>query len=243
MKDKDIKLLKESIKHYDRMIEFAEEYKGDFYDFEASMDDTINEDWDAAHCCLCKNYYDLTCIGCPYFEKYGVKCFKSVWMKMNDADNMKDWLKYAKEMREQIRACLPQKIEKLKHVAQSEVRCKINEIIDHINTTTVDKSEISTKGDKQESHDKCDKQEVSFHVGGLYENLWSSDNDMRFIDSHAGGFQAYKITNCGLICVNDFDNQEEVNKYINHYSGDKIHYKYIGQLSDYLKGLKSEKSL
>jgi hypothetical protein len=256
MKDKDIKLLKESIKHYDRMIEWAEEKKKVYYMFrnidvlKETMEEEIGENWMAEYCVLCKGY--SYCQYCPLPDGKTCSGSNSCWCKMNSAETIEDWLKYAKEMREQIRACLPQKIERLEYCNQiigiisrdNNITKKLNEVIDHINTTTVDKSEISTKGDKQESHDKCDKQEVPFHVGGVYN------------DGRARCFLITGIGKYGLVAIEDYrgngeiqgiGNMQYVDSFISHEEMIKRFqeegYKYIGQLSDYLKGLNGEKSL
>jgi DNA-dependent RNA polymerase auxiliary subunit epsilon len=229
MKDKDIKLLKESVWRYDKRIEFAENFKGDYVDyphFIALMERSFKED--VTSCALCMNYNE--CSGCPISIKYNcIGCDKTSFCKMQQSETIEEYIKYAKEMREQIRACLPQKIEKLKHVAQSEVRCKINEIIDHINTTTVDKSEISTKGDK----------EVPFRVGGRYYCPLNGDTYVLTKHNDIPNRYRWFIVENGKIY--SALTEEEVREHL----ADKKWFdlEYLGQLSDYLKGLKSEKSL
>jgi hypothetical protein len=151
---------------------------------------------------------------------------------MCHAESLEDWIKYAKEMREQIRACLPQKIERISNKNDSELRGKINQIIDHINQ----------QPEVRENHDKCDKQEkkeVPFRVGGVYEKMVDDGsiikNGFRFFihRDDSDEYTGFGEEGDSRYCIGS--SQENWETKI-----EKGEIKYIGQLSDIIeKSLKN----
>ena len=134
MKNKN-DLIKQSIEHYDRMIGYAGSYDREFLGgrngkFYRDMKDAIKEDWGDNYCVLCHNFPG--CKDCPL--KINNKCcnyFDSSWHKMNRASTISDWIKYAKQMREDIRSCLSEpienRVEKIEHDL-AEIKNKLDEV-------------------------------------------------------------------------------------------------------------------
>lgn len=95
---KDIKLLDESIAHWDRMIRWARTQPQDGKVYDEYMFDEIKERWNADYCSLCLEYYD-SCEGCPLREA-GNYCEDdcSAWRAVCCSAKWDKWVEKAEEM-------------------------------------------------------------------------------------------------------------------------------------------------
>ena len=87
-----------SLKHYDKMIAWAEQQKPREYPCLIIMDGAIKEGWYSKDCPHCNNY---RCYDCP-LDKMGITCCNGLWRKMENAQTWKTWIKYAKQVRQYI---------------------------------------------------------------------------------------------------------------------------------------------
>lgn len=100
--------IEESIKHWERMIEWAEKQpKQDKVSF-LRMEDELDESWSGDFCALCKGY----CATCPLRKKYGycnIKNPKNAWGKVYSSKTWSEWLKHAKVMLRQLKSLRKEK--------------------------------------------------------------------------------------------------------------------------------------
>ena len=94
-------LIKKTIEHYDRMIEWAGKQDGESPVARLLMHREIGESWSAGDCLFCKVNTD--CLDCFIAIKYNPSCEGTSWYQMESAKNWSWWLVHAKAMREEIR--------------------------------------------------------------------------------------------------------------------------------------------
>ena len=91
----------ETLRHYDRMIAWAEEQNGDARIYYHGMLNAIKEGWHSEGCPVCKENIGKN--PCPLKRDnnicYGVGCCGTLWKTMNDALTWSDWIKAAKQVR------------------------------------------------------------------------------------------------------------------------------------------------
>ncbi len=103
----DLKLLKESIAHWKRMIKWAKKRDPMESCYAQEMLRSIEEDWFSDFCPLCKKYSgfcDNFCSGCP-LDIFFITCegAKSKWMELrNRSEIWMEWIYYAKRVKRQL---------------------------------------------------------------------------------------------------------------------------------------------
>jgi len=114
----DLELVKQSIAHWKRMIQWVET-QPDTVGMRISalsytMQEAIDESWYSDHCPLCNEYNDI-CDECPLAKHYG-SCVGTVgdnaWQGFSDKTSWKTWLPVARKMLRQLKTvahCLEKK--------------------------------------------------------------------------------------------------------------------------------------
>jgi len=103
MKQGDIDAVKQSIAHWERMIQWAMKQPGDAEVLRYIMCKQIGETWNASDCALCRIHLRepgfVVCGNCPVANA-GFQCleFGSPWSQVNLSKTWKQWLKEAKVM-------------------------------------------------------------------------------------------------------------------------------------------------
>ena len=109
-KEIETKAIQDSIDHWTRMIEWVKtQPKNDLPDHHI-MKTQINELWFARDCALCNIYRDIyrdNCDKCPLYKLY-YRCDdpNSIWRKIYDSRNWKEWLYWAYRMRATLKRLL-----------------------------------------------------------------------------------------------------------------------------------------
>ena len=98
-----------SIKHYDRMIKWAEKLPLKRKVNGNVMLKKLGEKWYDTHCSLCIKYRlttDLPCGACPLCKRFG-NCpngYKNVWKLLPQSKTWGEWVINAKKMRRQLKS-------------------------------------------------------------------------------------------------------------------------------------------
>lgn len=113
MPSEKIKAIKDTIKHWEDMIEWVEKQPPTFKPDVFKMFHKIEQDWFDESCALCKISFNSLCTDCPLAEKFG-KCIgrdprKNAWILVHDASTWKEWLTHAKVLLKQLKSLLPKK--------------------------------------------------------------------------------------------------------------------------------------
>jgi len=91
----------ETLRHYDRMISWAEEQDGYARVFSFKMETAIGEGWRSRFCPVCEE--NIVKNPCPLKLDgnvcYGVGCCGTLWRNMNEPYTRSDWIKAAKQVR------------------------------------------------------------------------------------------------------------------------------------------------
>jgi hypothetical protein len=96
-------LIKETLDHYDRMIEWAEKQDENGYVDIFKMRKEIGEDWGGLYCPLCIEFNLDSCHRCYFIKKYKRICCHLGWNDMYGSKTWGEWLVHAKKMRKIIR--------------------------------------------------------------------------------------------------------------------------------------------
>lgn len=107
-------------RHWDRMILWVEQMimnDPSFADRQVKyrfMEETIGESWHANDCALCGRFYTKRddpedCTDCPYKKAYGycgsyMPHHKNAWRAVANQGIWEYWLKYAREVHEQVKS-------------------------------------------------------------------------------------------------------------------------------------------
>jgi hypothetical protein len=101
MKKTKKQLIKETLDHYDRMIEWAEKQDENDIPSSGKMYKEIEEDWKGSNCPLCDYFYE--CEDCYIQKKHG-HCESTAWYDMHYySKTWGKWLVHAKKMRKIIK--------------------------------------------------------------------------------------------------------------------------------------------
>ena len=111
MNKTNIKLVKATLKHWDKMIKWASEQKPRKWTNEIDMGNAIAEGWHGSHCPLCEGYEtkNSTCVGCPLdssFGKCGTNYGSNLWIEVAPSRTWGTFVKNAKLFRKQIASLL-----------------------------------------------------------------------------------------------------------------------------------------
>jgi len=110
-----IEAIKESISHWERMIEWVKTQDLNETPTLTKMEEEIQEGWKTNNCSLCQEYYNpfrggvMICLGCPLALKYGNCSYhftKNNWLAVNLSINWSEWLINAEKLLEQLRSLL-----------------------------------------------------------------------------------------------------------------------------------------
>jgi hypothetical protein len=92
-----------AIRHYDRMIKWAEKQNPDFGPDYDIMYEKIGENWYANSCTYCAKAHN-DCILCKLNgSAASYHCCNGLWRKMSSCYTWKEWIEGAKEVREHIK--------------------------------------------------------------------------------------------------------------------------------------------
>ena len=111
MNKTNIKLVKKTLKHWDKMIRWAGKQQPRNRPDEYVMADEIGENWNGGSWPLCLNYSNVCCVGCPIFSNFG-QCSWSgeintnLWQTLSSVKTWGTWVKKAKLFRKQIASLL-----------------------------------------------------------------------------------------------------------------------------------------
>ena len=97
---------KETIGHYDKMIEWAEKQHGDEKPTSTKMRNELDITWFTDDCPYCKVYRrGLDCGDCPLFigkEEFEFVCCDGLWREMDDSKTWKIWVRRARAVRQYV---------------------------------------------------------------------------------------------------------------------------------------------
>jgi hypothetical protein len=101
MKKTKKQLIKESLDHYDRMIEWAEKQDSKDFISHRGMIEGTGQSWGAIYCSLCTEFA-FSCNKCYFVKKHKSRCVSLGWVDMNKSKTWGEWLVHAKKMRKII---------------------------------------------------------------------------------------------------------------------------------------------
>jgi len=113
---KNERVKKHAIAHYERMIEWAKKQNKSENPEEnpcyEKMEKELGEDWYAEYCPYCQEYKNLVnyyCCDCPLQEENPIKpgtesnCCDGLWLDMSRAESWGEWIEKAKKVLQYIK--------------------------------------------------------------------------------------------------------------------------------------------
>ena len=100
------KAVEDSIKHWERMIKWAEGQPKNNYCSRSKMHEVFGEDWSDGNCALCGKFYiHYSCEKCPQAKKHGA-CGRigGAWKTVTYSKTWEKWIKNAGVMLKQLRS-------------------------------------------------------------------------------------------------------------------------------------------
>jgi hypothetical protein len=97
-KRKIIKVIKQSITHWQYMIRWAKKHNQDDFAYRQEMLDDIGENWAGYYCPLCKMFYK--CNNCPlsYYDSFIPRDCINEWRLVDISKTWGEWLENAEQM-------------------------------------------------------------------------------------------------------------------------------------------------
>ena len=96
-------LKQRALKHYDRMIRWAEKQPKRKFPFSGDMERAIGEEWHSGDCPYCQKYDPFACFStslCPLVEG---DCCGGLWKDMSTRRTWSGWVNAAKKVRAYIK--------------------------------------------------------------------------------------------------------------------------------------------
>ena len=108
-KEELVNLRDSAVRHYDRMIAYAEkvskEISPTIHADHLRMNREIGEHWGPHYCGYCESHrggFIRGCFACPLNSKVSLSCCNGLHAEMCDAKTWEEWLPLAKEVRQYI---------------------------------------------------------------------------------------------------------------------------------------------